>query len=67
MKKMYNELLVYYPNLKLGSYTMFANNIHIYERNFEIYKSICENPQLTNSISIESIIDNQIYDKLMKL
>ena len=38
--KMYNELKDAYPSLKLGSYTMFCNNIHLYERNFEMAKKI---------------------------
>ena len=43
MEKMLKELSNYYPDLKLGSYTMFANNVHIYERNFEIFKCFDSN------------------------
>ena len=40
--KMYNELLEYYPTLKIGSYTMFCNNFHVYEKNFELVKNMID-------------------------
>ena len=42
MHKMLDELKETYPELKLGSYTLLCNNIHIYERNFEIFKKMLE-------------------------
>lgn len=36
--KMHNELKEKYPELQIGKYSMFCNNIHIYERNFETFK-----------------------------
>lgn len=40
MYRMLDELKETYPDLKLGSYTLLCNNLHIYERNFEIFKSM---------------------------
>lgn len=67
MEKMLKELSCYYSNLQLGSYTMFANNVHIYERNFEIFKKIDEHPELTRIVNIHALVDKNVYDNLMKL
>ena len=67
MEKMLKELSRYYPNLQLGSYTMFANNVHIYERNFEIFKKIDEHPELTRIVNIHALVDKNAYDNLMNL
>lgn len=40
MHKMHNELKPHYPELELGSYTLFCNNLHIYERNNEVFKNM---------------------------
>ena len=64
LKKMHNELKEVYPNLKMGSYTMFCNNIHIYERNFELVEKMIvdvENKKC-KSIGIDEIVDRQIMN-----
>ena len=67
MEKMLKELSSYYPDLKLGSYTMFANNVHIYERNFEIFKEIDKHSELTQALNIHDLVDKTVYDNLMNL
>lgn len=68
--KMHQELLPTYPNLQIGSYSMFANNIHIYERNFEIFHKMFveynmnkfENQDILTNISKENCnLINKIY------
>ena len=40
---MYLWLKDFYPTLKLGTYTHFADNIHFYEHHFDLANSILEN------------------------
>lgn len=54
--KMYNELIDVYPELKIGSYTMFCNNIHIYDRNKETFEKMILDYK-NNEISLDNIID----------
>jgi thymidylate synthase len=54
--KMYNELKDLYPELEIGSYTMFCNNIHIYDRNKETFEKML-NDYKNNDIVIDNIID----------
>ena len=49
------------------SYTMFANNVHIYERNFEIFKEIDKHSELSKSLDIHDLVDKNVYDNLMNL
>ena len=67
--KMHQELISTYPNLQIGSYSMFANNIHIYERNFEIFNQMIdykmnkfENQNILTHITKENCdLINKIY------
>ena len=66
--KMHNELLDIYPNLKLGSYTMFCNNIHVYERNWDMVRRMLNdvnNPIGSNMerYDLKKIIDPEIMQK----
>lgn len=61
--KMWNELKNVYSELKIGSYTMFCNNIHIYDRNKEIFENML-NDFKNNNIEIHNIIDNVNSDIL---
>jgi hypothetical protein len=54
--KMYNELKDLYPELEIGSYTMFCNNTHIYDRNKETFEKML-NDYKNNDIVIDNIID----------
>lgn len=40
MNRMLSEIKEKYPELELGSYTLLCNNLHIYERNFEIFNKM---------------------------
>ena len=62
--KMHNELLEKYPNLKIGSYTMFVNNIHVYERNFKLVEDMLEDFKSGNdgSLDIRKIVDLKIMN-----
>jgi len=40
---MYNELKVYYSNLRLGSYFHSAGSFHVYERHYKMLDKICDN------------------------
>jgi thymidylate synthase len=65
--KMYNELKDIYPDLQIGSYTMFCNNIHIYDRNKDIFEKML-NDYKNNDLKIYSIIDcidQNIIDKFI--
>lgn len=55
--KMHKELLPTYPELKIGSYTMFVNNVHIYERNFNTFKEIL-NDFNSNNFENQNILEN---------
>ena len=46
---------------------MFANNVHIYERNFEIFKEIDKHSELTQELDIHDLVDKDVYDNLMNL
>lgn len=54
--KMYNELKDVYPEIEIGSYTMFCNNIHIYDRNKETFENII-NDYENNDLTLHNIID----------
>ena len=54
--KMWNELKSTYKDLKIGSYTMFCNNIHIYDRNKEVFKGML-NDFVNNNIELQNIFD----------
>ena len=64
--KMHNELKEFYPELQIGSYTMFANNIHIYERNFEIFKKMLEEYK-SNKFENQNIKKNITTDNLVRM
>jgi thymidylate synthase len=64
--KMKNELTEVYPDLKLGTYTMFANNVHIYERNFEIFKQMLDDYN-TGKYENQNILNNITSDNLVLL
>lgn len=59
--KMYNELKENYSEIEIGSYTMFCNNIHIYDRNKEVFQNML-NDYKNNEIEIHKIIDNVNID-----
>ena len=40
---MLNELRIYYPNLKLGSYYHSAGSFHVYGRHYKMMDKICDN------------------------
>lgn len=63
--KMCNELQEYYPELRPGSYTMFCNNAHIYERNFEVFNNMIKDYDNNNYQKLDLInnIDSEILDK----
>lgn len=65
LQKMHNELKAVYPELKIGSYTMFCNNIHVYERNFEMVKNMIDDFKNGRSeqLSINSIVSPEIMSK----
>lgn len=42
-----------YPNLELGVYSHFADNIHYYERHFELSDTLLENGTLPNEYSFK--------------
>lgn len=70
MLKMKNELLSVYPELKLGSYNMFCNNIHIYERNYEVFKNMLNdyNNNEYDNINVlqhidKSLLEDYVYNK----
>lgn len=48
MHRMLNELKEVYPELKLGTYTLLCNNLHIYERNFEKFKAMLDDYNIGN-------------------
>jgi thymidylate synthase len=60
---MHKELLPVYPELQIGAYTMFVNNVHIYERNFNIFKNMIndykngnfENQDILSNITKENL------------
>lgn len=54
--KMYNELKDVYTELKIGSYTMFCNNIHIYDRNKETFENML-NDYKNDNLILHNIID----------
>jgi len=64
LEKMYNELKPTYPSLKRGTYTMFCNNIHLYERNFEIVKKMLNDYAAGEykSVDINDGVDSKILD-----
>ena len=57
MVKMLNELKDIYPMIELGSYNMFCNNIHIYDRNKETFENML-NEYRNNNVTLLSILDN---------
>lgn len=64
--KMHNELLEKYPDLKIGSYTMFCNNVHVYERNFDLVnKMIADGYNSRNDMMMlmTEVVDKDIIDK----
>jgi len=65
LKKMHYELLPTYPKLKMGSYTMFCNNIHVYERNFGLVNRMLKDAESGNSkpIMIQQIVEQEIMQK----
>lgn len=67
MEKMVKELSSVYPLLSVGSYTLFINNVHMYERNFKIYEEVCKHPELTEALPISSVVDEVVFNNLMKL
>lgn len=46
---MYLRLITIYPNLKLGSYTHFANSLHAYSSDFELIEKRLTNNIISNS------------------
>ncbi len=64
MVKMLSELQKKYPEVTLGSYTMFANNIHLYERNFELYNNILNDINSSSSLQINNLILENNIKKL---
>lgn len=60
--KMHNELKDIYPELEIGSYNMFCNNIHIYERNFTVFKDMLKDIEDGNVdfLNILDIVDQNI-------
>jgi thymidylate synthase len=38
------HLQLYYPNLKMGTYTHIAHSLHIYERHFKLVKEMLDHP-----------------------
>jgi thymidylate synthase len=40
MQFVYADLVEIYPNLRLGTYTHFANSLHVYERHYEMIERI---------------------------
>jgi thymidylate synthase len=63
--KMYNELKNIYQDIEIGSYTMFCNNIHIYDRNKENFQNMI-NDYKNNNLTIHNIIDNVDNDIIKK-
>ncbi len=64
MEKMYDQLKSYYPDLQLGSYTMFCNNIHVYERNFDTVNKMIEDAEngRAEQLKIKDIVDPVILN-----
>jgi thymidylate synthase len=64
---MHNELRDTYPELEIGSYNMFCNNIHIYERNFEVFNNMMNdyNNEEFEELHIMDIVDNSILDNFV--
>jgi thymidylate synthase len=48
--QMLNHLREIYPELEMGTYTHFANSLHIYERHFDIVKRILESDFVSENI-----------------
>ena len=70
MVKMHNELKDIYPELKIGSYNMFCNNIHIYDRNLEIFNGMINDFENNKYINLDvlknvdqEILDNYVFNK----
>ena len=55
--KMWNELKDTYKDIDIGSYTMFCNNIHIYDRNKETFEKMLDDYKNGN-IQLFNIFDN---------
>ena len=64
MEKMLSELKGVYPDLKMGSYTMFCNNVHVYGRNYELIEKMAAEAERgeRESVPIRGIVDRQIMD-----
>lgn len=62
--KMHNELLPYYPELKIGSYTMFCNNIHMYDKNKELVQNMLSEYKESryDKLMIEKNLPDHIMD-----
>lgn len=69
MTKMVNELKEIYPELEVGTYTLFCNNIHIYERNFDIFTNMLNdfNNKKVENIQIISHIREENIEKINKI
>lgn len=61
--KMHKELLPVYPELQIGTYTMFVNNVHIYERNFNIFKDML-NDYKNGNFENQNILSNITKENL---
>lgn len=70
MVKMHNELKDVYPDLKIGSFNMFCNNIHIYDRNYDIFAGMIDDFDKNEYINYDvlknvdqEILDNYVFNK----
>lgn len=69
LKKMHRELKrEAYPNLNMGSYTMFCNNVHVYDRNFELVKNMIKDAKNScyQDLTIEEIVEPFILVKYVE-
>ena len=70
MVKMHNELKDVYHELKIGSFNMFCNNIHIYDRNYEIFSGMINDFDKNEYINLDvlknvdqEILNNYVFNK----
>lgn len=62
--KMHNELLEYYPDLKIGSYVMFCNNIHLYDNKKDLVRGMISDYE-KGAYSEEKIMEGLPKDTIL--
>jgi len=55
-ERLLNDLLVHYPDLKMGTITHVANSFHVYERHFPMLQKIVNNSPFNRSMNDRDIL-----------